>query len=223
MSLKNMNISFKYLLLFPLALISSCSQRHIVLEEGDLLFQDLNPDSFSNSIEAVTTSAGKRNFSHCGIVHISNDSAYVLEAIGKGVVLSPIDSFLSRSDEVRPLSEDFRRVSWNMKSIAVGRLKREYRIHIGKAFERGKELIGLPYDYPFEMNNGAYYCSELIYECFKGGTLFSLSPMTFKGRDGEFDKGWRDYFSAMGKAIPEGEPGITPGAISLSDKITLLN
>ncbi|MHC4655849.1 MAG: YiiX/YebB-like N1pC/P60 family cysteine hydrolase, partial [Planctomycetota bacterium] len=76
-------------------------------------------------------------------------------------------------------------------------------------------------------DNGAYYCSELIYEIFLRANankpVFKLQPMTYKDPDtGEMLTVWEDYFSKLGVSIPEGKPGINPGGISRSRFLTII-
>ena len=47
--------------------------------------------------------------------------------------------------------------------------------------------------------------------------------MTFKDPETkEFFHAWIDYYKALNKPIPEGQPGINPGLISLSPKISII-
>ncbi|MFO7446833.1 MAG: hypothetical protein R6W90_10735, partial [Ignavibacteriaceae bacterium] len=73
-----------------------------------------------------------------------------------------------------------------------------------------------------------YYCSELIYlAALKANDekpFFSLQPMTFKDPDtGEFYPAWVKYYEDLYIKIPEAEPGLNPGSISLSDKIAIVH
>ena len=86
-------------------------------------------------------------------------------------------------------------------------------------------LIGKKYDEEFKINNDTFYCSELIYDIFlkanNNKSFFYLSPMTYK--EGEKTMPiWVDYFNNLGISIPENEPGINPGGISLSKKINII-
>lgn len=67
--------------------ITLCNDRdYIELQDGDIIFQDLESDDFSDAVEAVTQSVGNRNFSHCGIICINDGQ-------------TPVDTFLKRSEE----------------------------------------------------------------------------------------------------------------------------
>ena len=86
-------------------------------------------------------------------------------------------------------------------------------------------LIGKEYDNEFKMNNNQFYCSELIYDIFFNSnnkkSFFNLKPMTYK-YNGQTLNTWIDYFNKLGIAVPENEPGINPGSISLSEKINII-
>lgn len=53
--------------------------------------------------------------------------------------------------------------------------------------------------------------------------FFQLYPMTYKQPGtNAFFPAWVDYYKAIGKPIPEGQPGCNPGGISTSDKIEIV-
>lgn len=221
---RNLEIAITGLLIASAVLFPSCNRSDIRLQEGDILFQDLLPDTFSNAIESVTCGAGDRNFSHCGLVVRKGDSLYVAEAIGKGVCLTPVDSFLARSGE-RP-SRKVRGgtyVHGGMPSVAVGRLLPEYMEAVPHACKKAEGYLGRPYDFPFLPGDSALYCSELIYECFREYGIFHNSPMTFR-RSGEssISEEWTEYYGKLGLPVPEGVPGTNPGALSRSEKLRIL-
>lgn len=186
-------------------------------KEGDFLFQDLDCGDLCTAIEKVTPGYKNYKFSHIGLVYKDNKrDFYVIEAIGKGVCLTPLDSFLLRSTDAD-----------NNPKIMVGRIKQEYSYLTKKAINKALKLLNYPYDDEFIINNNQYYCSELIYEVFKyankGKDFFILQPMTFKDPETkEFFPAWVDYYRTLKKPIPEGKPGINPGQISLSNKIHII-
>ncbi len=183
-------------------------------QNGDLLFQDLDSSPLCDAIEKVTNSIDDLNFSHVGIITLINKKEYVLEAFVNGVDTIPLKQFLKRS-----LNQD------NEPKVIVGRLKEEFSSYIPKAIENGFELIGKEYDEEFKINNDKFYCSELIYEIFlnsNNNSLFELQPMTYKHDDKIIDI-WVEYFNKLGIPVPESEPGINPGGISLSNKINIIH
>lgn len=187
-----------------------------IAQEGDLLFQEGDCGAMCEAIARVTDSWKDRRFTHVGMVVIRQDSSFVLESSGEGVNLVTLEQFLARSvtREGQP-------------KVAIGRLHKPYRDLIPAAVEFGLKQIGTPYDFEFIYDNGAYYCSELIYDSFlianANVPFFTLHPMTFKDPDtGKVFPGWEDYFSDRQLAIPEGKPGCNPGGISLSEKLDMI-
>jgi len=191
--------------------------RNFALQPGDLLFQDSDLGPLCDAIEKVTTGFQGANFSHIGIV-AKDDSGnlIVIEAVSKGVVVTPLRTFFGRSFDAR-----------HQPKVVVGRVKEPYRHLIPSALKEGLALKGKPYDKVFAIDNGAYYCSELIYEIFLRANankpVFKLQPMTYKDPDtGKMFTAWEDYFSKLGVPIPEGKLGINPGGISRSRFLTII-
>lgn len=199
----------KILLLFLLASSISFSQKNVNLIEGDIIFQSMNCD-LCKAINAVTEGYNGKDFSHLGMVHIQNDSIYVIEAAGKEVKLTPLNVFKTYTTE----------------TMYVGRLKRKFREYIPKAIDFSLKQLGVPYDNAYLYNNGSYYCSELIYDAFLTAykkPFFYLTPMTFKEpNSNEYFKVWIDYYKNLNQVIPEGELGCNPGGISTSNKLKII-
>lgn len=179
-------------------------------QSGDLLFQNLDCGEMCDAIEAVTEGYRGLEFSHVGIVDVSGDSIYVIEAIGSAVQRIPLAQFRAR----------------NNNQIWVGRLKQADEKIKKRILNFARAQIGKPYDGIFEMKSDRYYCSELVYDAFRigfgGKAVFPLFPMTFKepGKTGFFPV-WERYYKELGIAIPEGKPGLNPGGISRSQKLRL--
>jgi uncharacterized protein YycO len=189
-----------------------------VLLEGDLLFADEDCGPFCDAIEKVTHGVNGASFSHVGMV-IKNqrNRLVVLEAISKGVLETPVDSFLQRSSDVQ-----------GNPKVVVGRLKEDYHRLVPAAAQYVKERIGKAYDTAFDINNDQYYCSELLYYAFKtandGTPIFQLRPMTFKDPDTKATFPiWVDYFHKLGIPIPENQPGLNPGSMSRSLYIDIVH
>ena len=182
------------------------------LQEGDLLFQDLDSSPLCNAIELVTPGYKEANFSHIGLIVSDNGKLKVLEAIPPKVILTEIDDFLIRSKD-----------KYGNPKVIVGRLKDEYKNTIQKAVEFANKKIGVEYDDVFIMNNSSYYCSELIYEAFLENRIFKLQPMTFLHPETKDTlQAWKDYYSALEVKIPQNKLGINPGIMSLSNKIEIV-
>lgn len=187
------------------------AQQHIQLQEGDLIFQNLECGPLCDAINAVTQGYKGNKFSHMGMVQLKDDSVLVIEASGKDVHRSPIKAFLAKSKQPH----------------YVGRLKPAYQNLIPAAIQFSDLQMGMPYDDAYLYNNHKYYCSELIYDAFKSANhhtpFFKLLPMTYKEPgSGEFFPVWKAYFEQRKMNVPEGKPGCNPGGISLSDKIEIL-
>lgn len=192
------------------------SVKEFSYRSGDLLFQDLDCGGLCDAIEAVTPALEGRHFSHIGLVYVAGDSVYVIEAIGKDVHVSSINTFLDRQAD-----------SAGRPKVVVGRLKPGFAKLIVPAVTFALKQVGKGYDEFFLPDNGKYYCSELIYDAFKqanaGEPFFHLYPMTFK------DPGtrktmpvWRKYYHDLGKSIPEGKPGCNPGSIAINDNVDIV-
>ncbi len=206
------------LLIFLLIRVVNGFAQGFRLENGDLIFQESCPKDKDNPIKQVTNSIDSYQFTHVGMVYInSTGKVYVLEATIPEVKLTPIHEYLypSESKECYPVS-------------VVGRLKKEYRHLIPDALNIGLTLTGKAYDHGFIPDNDKYYCSELIYCILKeangGNDVFPLNVMTFKSKDtGQTAKGWIEHFNTHNLEIPEGKPGINPGAMSKSGRIDIIH
>lgn len=186
-------------------------------QPGDLLFQDLDCGPYCESIEKVTEGVDGADFSHMGIVLFKDGQPYVYEAVSRGVVATPLQDFLQRK-----LNEK------EQPKVMVGRLNADYRPLIPEALHQTRSLLGSAYDEVYIDGDSAYYCSELIYEAFKraneGEALFPLEPMTYiDPESGETFPIWEDYFAERGMQVPEGVPGINPGAVSRSPYLEIVH
>jgi len=195
-----------------LTILISCTKT-FKLQEGDLLFQDLDSSPLCDAIELVTPGYNGANFSHIGLVVLDNDTLKVLEAIPPKVMITNLDDFINRSFDK----------NGNPKVI-VGRLKKEFTNSISNAVSYSKSKLDITYDEVFLINNETYYCSELIYEAFLNDSIFELKPMTFlHPKTKDTLKVWKEYYSDLNTNIPEGNPGINPGIMSLSNKIEMVH
>lgn len=215
MRVRLLNIS---LLLVWCTLILSCkhSQYSQTLQEGDLLFQNLNCGELCDAIEAVTDGVNKKDFSHCAMVISINDTLKVVEAFGEKVQVNSLHTFFSRSGD-----------TGSIQNITIARVNHPYKYLLEKASNYAKQQIGKPYDNEFLIGNDKWYCSELLYQSFKEAnnqnSFFELEPMTFKDpKTNTFFPAWMEYYKKLNTEIPEGEPGINPGLISRSNKIQII-
>jgi len=183
------------------------------LRDGDVIFQEWNCGEGCSAISGVTRSAYGRAFTHCGLFYRDSvGTLRVLEAVGRGVVATELQDFLSRTSE------------WSKGRVLVGRPD-ENPSFLQEVMSFALGQVGQPYDEVFALDNQRWYCSELIDAAFakatgKDATYFGLSPMTFKNPGSkEILPYWQHYFDSLGVSVPEGEPGINPGSLSRSPKL----
>ena len=180
-------------------------------KDGDFVFVSADSTSFDDAIAQVTADSSKRhNFSHVGLVHVTDSGVFVIEAIPKGVVYTPMEVFVEKNKST---------------IIRLARLKDEFKQYIPQAIRTAYSHVGKAYDFSFDLTNDTYYCSELIYLAFvaaSGDSLFfDTPPMTFKAdNSNEFYPYWVSYFKDLNMDIPEGQQGLNPNGMSLSEKLT---
>ena len=182
----------KTLLLFFLGISSLFAQNKAALQDGDLLFQDMDCGPLCDAIEAVTEGYNGNDFSHMGMVYHRNDTIYIIEAAGKAVRLTTLEKFSKNTKKPMP----------------IGRLKKKYRKLLPQAISFSLKQLGVPYDDEYVYDNGSYYCSELIYDAFKAANknkpFFELFPMTYKQPGtNDFFPAWVEYYKEIGKTIPD--------------------
>jgi hypothetical protein len=185
--------------------------------EGDLLFQDLDNSPLCDAIEKVTFGVNGANFCHVGIATVGNHSELqVIEAYGAVTAAHPLSEFLARSKD-----------NAGRPKVIVGRLNELYRPLVPAAIQRARKLLGVPYDQFFLPDNDRFYCSELVWDCFRdsaGKPLFELAPMTFREPGSSEPMAiWKNYYAKLGVPIPEGVTGCNPGSMSRSDKINIVH
>ena len=173
------------------------------LAEGDLLFC---ASSQGNRITEVTEGFGGMQIDHVAIVHRKAGRVYALEAIHRGVCLTPIDSLLLRRDAV------------------IGARLRD-TTGVAQSVQRALTFLGRPYDFNFMPDDSAFYCSELVQKCYRylnGQLVFLPIPMSFHDKTGMITPYWKDYYARQGLRVPEGEPGSNPGDLSRSKAVMIL-
>lgn len=164
------------------------------LKSGDLLFHIA---SQGNAITDVTPGM----IDHVAIV-MSPDS--VIEAVGKGVKTTPIDSLRQQDGH-----------------YLVGRVK---GIDSKQSIANAKHYLGRPYDRLYLPDNDAIYCSELVQFSFvnkHGNRLFSPIPMSFHDASGRITDYWIQFYAKHNMEVPEGEPGTNPGELSQRKEIRI--
>lgn len=169
------------------------------LRPGDLLFfRDT-----SGMGSAVRESTGE--YTHVALVENVDDTVWIIDATQRyGVSRRPLT--------IKYGSSDFPDV-YRFKSGCFS---------IDSVLARARSFIGQPYDNAFLPDNGALYCSELVYEVFlndcsdKGKHLIEAKPMNWRDKDGNLPKYWQEHFKKLGMPVPEGVPGTNPTDLSRS-------
>ena len=181
------------LLFFALAISTSAQWEH--LHSGDLIFVR---DTSGMGL-AVQQTTGQ--YTHVAMVERVGDSIFIIDATQKhGVARRPIAKTFAGHMPV-----DVYRLAIPFDTVAV--------------ITRAHSFLGQPYDDAFTHDNGALYCSELIYECYLdslGRHLFEAVPMNWRAPDGTIPAYWIDHFKRLNAPIPEGLPGTNPTGISRS-------
>lgn len=191
-----------------LALAGACVPQADRLQTGDLVFvgipagYDLDSDSMDSAIADATGDPDGLTLIHTAILDMTDGEPWIIDAtLRRGVDRHPLDSFL----------RDFTLRDGSLPVFLVKRLKDDRRAE--EFVDNARHFLGLPYDVSFLPDNGAYYCTELVYDSYldrAGNPLFHAAPMNFKDADGEFPLYWQQLFSRLGEPIPQGIPGTNP-------------
>lgn len=171
------------------------------LHEGDLMFV---VKETSNPITDATQGIDGLKIDHVAIYHHTDSADYALEAIGKGVVLTPLTAFLNRTKgkEGKPL-------------VAVGRVIAD--CDMNTSMKRALSYLGRAYDHFYMPDDKEIYCSELVQKSFvdhHGLPVFPTIPMSFHDKDGKILDSWKQFYAFYHREVPEGEPGTNPGQLS---------
>ena len=185
---------FLFIFIF-FALGCSATAQWEQLQSGDLIFVH---DTSGMGL-AVQQTTGQ--YTHVAMVERSGDSIFIIDATQKhGVARRPIVKTFAWHMPV-----DVYRLAMPFDAVAV--------------IARAHSFLGQPYDNAFTHDNGALYCSELIYECFldsAGHHLFEAEPMNWRAPDGTIPAYWVEHFKRLNTPIPEGLPGTNPTGLSRS-------
>jgi uncharacterized protein YycO len=158
--------------------------------EGDILFQSLPNPAGVDLVDAIEGATGSA-YSHCGMVIVDDGRWQVIEAIGP-VKITPLDSFIARG---------------RGKRVWAYRLDETSRTKVPTALTAMKRDLGKPYDPRYRFDDGAIYCSELIWRGWKAATGKELgTPVTLGSLN------WQPY-----QAVIEAIEG--PGNLPLDRKI----
>lgn len=176
---------------------------------GDLVFvgipmnYSLQQGSMSEAISAATSDSTGLNLIHVAILEVKGDSTWVIDAtIKHGVDRHPLDTFI----------RDFTLRDGSLPTFKI--MRPEASAAEAEQFvQNAKKYLGQPYDVSFLPDNGAMYCSELVYNSYitpDGEHLFSEAPMNFLDKDGNMPIYWTQLFERIGQQVPQGIPGTNP-------------
>ncbi len=194
---------------FLLALAGCTGREQSSPRSGDLVFVGIPMDysleegSMSEAISAATSDSTELDLIHVAILEVSEDTTWIIDAtIKHGVDRHPLDTFLL----------DFTLKDGSLPVFKIMRPK------VGKAeaksfVDNARKYLGQPYDVHFLPDNGAMYCSELVYNSYvseDGTHLFSEAPMNFLDSEGNMPQYWTQLFALLGQDVPQGVPGTNP-------------
>ncbi len=168
----------------------------------------LDEGTMSEAIASSTSdSDSSRMTVHVAILEVAGDSTWIIDAtIKRGVARYPLDTFLT----------DFRLKDGSLPVLEVKRPDVSGK-QAAQFVENAKKYIGQPYDVHFLPDNGAMYCSELVYNSFvlpDGTHLFRERPMNFRSPDGQMPQYWVQLFALLNQEVPQGVTGTNPQDMS---------
>ena len=176
-----------------------------MLQEAELIFVVNNA---GNAITQSTQDAGEWPIDHVAVFHRTADGMpCVIQAIHRGVCITPLDSLLADEDA---------------SALLIGRVS---EVDAKTTIKRCLAFVGKPYDHYFAPSDSAIYCSELVQKSFvdgKGNLIFEPIPMSFHGPDGTILPYWTEHYRGIGSRVPEGAPGTNPAELSRRPQVTII-
>ncbi len=199
---KVINIVCACMVVFLAIGCKSGAKKTKALRTGDLLFVEIPADYTLDTGSKNGFASGALNI-HVAIFDVDEDGTWIVDAtIKRGVARYPFEDFKT----------DFTLHDGSLPRLTVKRP--DVSAEQANAFvQKAREYIGQPYDVDFTEDNGAMYCSELVYHSYvteNGRYLFEEGSISFKDAEGNMPQYWKDIFAWLGKDIPEGNIGIMP-------------
>jgi hypothetical protein len=171
------------------------------LQSGDLIYLALKGVAGG----AISNSSGSIA-SHIGIVTVQADGVLrVIHAYGR-VREEPLERFLAKGTGPYAVNRFPFVTSADRAAFVAG----------------ARGFLGWPYDRKYRIDNRSLYCSELVYRAFldgNGRVPVALTPMDFESAGEEVYEFWKRFFQGD---VPQGEPGISPGAYLESPTFELI-
>lgn len=197
--------------LLPAVLLTVSCSTGSEFRSADLLF--IAPAGQSSEMESAigkATGDSLDSYTHVAIIEVDdNGIVYTIDATPKyGVARHTLEQTIidnSGPDGAPPIMTLYR--------------LRCFRGCLTKVVEQAKSYIGQPYDFTFMPDNGAVYCSELVWLSYlddDGNPMFDTIPMNFFDTDGSLPTYWEDLFAGLGIPVPQGVPGTNPTQLSRS-------
>ena len=184
-------------------------------QTGNLIFI-YDSTGMGSAIQSATARDSLRPaYTHVAITECTDSGVYVIDATPSlGVARRPLKDFIASVYDTNA-------------EYAFASIAEYYYINVpydtATLLEHMHSFIGKPYDHYFMPNNGRFYCSELVQECFydqKGHCLFPSKPMNFYASDGTLPPYWQHHFDSLGVAVPQNMPGTNPNDMSKSPIIS---
>ncbi len=116
------------------------------VQDGDIIFHR----SQSRQSQAIAA-ATKSDYTHVGIIFLSDGKPFVYEAI-QPVVRTPLDQWIKRGAR---------------EHYVIKRLKDRSEINFSKVRKEAQQFIGRDYDWLFGWSDEKIYCSELVWKAYK--------------------------------------------------------
>lgn len=189
-------------LIFVLVKLFAIGQIKTPYKSGDLLFIS-SKSGQGQAIQLATHS----HLTHCGIVFIENNTAYVYHAV-EPVQKSTLKEFLSYSDDGKIWIKRLKDTSLlNQKNITL--LK-----------SNANAMLGKHYDLYFNWSNDEIYCSEYIWKIYKNALnieIGKIHPLKFYDLSSKIVK--ETMAKRYGEKIPLEEQMVAPSDIFSSENL----
>lgn len=174
-------------------------------QEGDILFQSL-PDPPGLDIVEAIEGATESPYSHCGVVVQVKGDWFVLEAMVPRVRETPLDLWLKRGQG----------------KYDVYRLKEKHRKRIPHWIFAMRTRMGKRYDFRYQMDDEAIYCSELPFDAWKEISGEEMGKIVKLG-----DLKWQKFRSVIEEiegtgVIPVERELITPRDLAAAEQLELV-
>ena len=166
------------------------------LQEGDIVFHG----NAGEQCDAVREATGSP-YTHCGVVFEMDGRLMVLEAV-QPVRVTTVDAFQQRS---LPGTFHARRLKQPADPAAIA-----------KARSWGARQTGRNYDYLFGWDDGALYCSELVWKAYEQAGIELCEPRRFHDYRLDSPKVKAIIARRYGSAdkLPRDEPVVAPGDLA---------